>query len=112
MSELSPNPQAGAPRFLAEYPSTNHTSGAVSIRNTEDTPNRGDRHPLENWSDDNKLQNTLLAAHSALYRTRSDIPAVRITRVTAPLHHQAAEDTQRCYSYAINRLHVLGQVIV
>jgi hypothetical protein len=52
---------------------------AVTIRNTEDAPKRGDGNPLENWSDNNKLQNTLLAAHSALYRTRSDIPAVRIT---------------------------------
>jgi len=60
--------------------------GAVSICNTEDAPNHGGRNPVENWPDNNKLQNTLLAAHSALYRTRSDIPAVRITRVTAPLH--------------------------
>lgn len=34
--------------------------GAVSIRNTENAPNRGDKNPLENWSDNNKLQNTLL----------------------------------------------------
>lgn len=58
----------------------------VSIRNTKGAPNRGDRNQVENWSDNNKLRNTLLAAHSALYRTRSDIPAVRITRASR-LHY-------------------------
>jgi hypothetical protein len=61
----SPNPQAGRPRFLAEYTSTNHISGGRL------NPQHGGRAKLW-WQEtgrklpNNKLQNTLLAAHSAL----------------------------------------------
>jgi len=87
MSGPSTNPQAGGPLFLAEYTSTNHISGGRLH-----PQHRGRARPW--WQEPTRklvwqqitehAPHVVLAAHSALYGTRSYIPAVRITRVTAP----------------------------